>query len=251
LYLVRPHYQYKKSVSINTGDNVELQSINIKRLYLQVAEQLSALIHSGELKTGDRLPSERDLASRFSVSRPTIREALITLEVMGLVDVRPGSGVYIREAGGSKLELTEDLPGPFEILEARKVLESEIAAIAANRISDGQITRLKTLLRKMDDPEQSIKAVERIDEQFHMVIAEATGNSALVSSVKWLWGLRSESEISALFHDHARETDSRPAVDEHRAILAAVMQRDEKAARASMQRHLQRVIEDLTEITLD
>src|SRR5690606_13454138 len=100
------------------------QAVPIKRLYLHVADQLSAMIRSGELKIGQRLPSERDLAARFSVSRPTVREAIVTLEVMKLVEVRPGSGVYVREAVGSRIEVPEDLPGPFEILEARKVLES-------------------------------------------------------------------------------------------------------------------------------
>ena len=230
---------------------MELESINIKRLYLQVAEQLSTLIQSGELKAGDRLPSERDLAGRFSVSRPTIREAIITLEVMGLVDVRPGSGVYVGETGSKKLMLTEDLPGPFEILEARKVLESEIASIAAARITNDQLARLKVLLRKLDEPSRSIKDSEKVDQQFHTVIAEATGNSALVSTVKWLWDLRSQSEISVMLHGHARETGSRPAVDEHRAILAALMQRDAPAAKKAMERHLRRVIEDLTELSLD
>ncbi len=226
------------------------QAVPIKRLYLHVADQLSAMIRSGELKIGQRLPSERDLAARFSVSRPTVREAIVTLEVMKLVEVRPGSGVYVREAVGSRIEIPEDLPGPFEILEARKVLESEIAAIAADRISNDDLLRLKTLLKKLDSPTRSVTEIERHDQEFHTVIAEATGNSALVSCVKWLWDLRRESEISAMFHEHARETGSRPAVDEHRAILAALMKRDARAAHDAMQRHLVRVIEDLTERSL-
>ena len=226
------------------------QSVNIKRLYLQVAEELSAMIRRGELRVGDRLPSERELATRFSVSRPTIREAIVTLEVMKQVEVRPGSGVYVREAGGRKLEPPEDLPGPFEILEARKVLESEIAAIAADRISNDDLLRLKSLLKKLDDPARSVTEIEHYDQEFHAVITEATGNSALVSCVKWLWDLRRDSEISAMFHEHARETGSRPAVDEHRAILAALMKRDARSAHDAMQRHLDRVIEDLTERSL-
>lgn len=230
---------------------MQLDTISVKRLYLQVAEQLSASIRSGELQLGDRLPSERDLASRFAVSRPTIREAIITLEVMGLVDVKPGSGVYIRKSVSVKQEFSEDLPGPFEILEARKVLESGIAGLAANRISDAQLERMRLLLKRMAKSGQSIKDIEKIDQQFHIILAEATKNSALVNSVKWLWSLRSNSEISVVFHDHARETGGPPAIDEHRAILSAVMQRDPVAAHNAMENHLQGVIERLTEATLD
>lgn len=231
---------------------MQLTTVNVKRLYLQVAEQLSSQIQSGEVKAGDRLPSERDLAMQFSVSRPTIREAMITLEVMGLVEVRSGSGVYVREVSveGNQLEWPEDVPGPFEILEARKLIESEVAALAAARISNEQLAHLKALLQKMDAPEQSAKEVEVFDQQFHLLIAEASRNSTLVNSVKWLWELRNKSEISSMFHDHARESGSRPHIDEHRAILAALMQRNAEAAKLAMSQHLQRVIENLTERSL-
>src|SRR5690606_15849211 len=135
--------------------------------YLHVADQLSAMIRSGELKIGQRLPSERDLAARFSVSRPTVREAIVTLEVMKRGGVRPRSGVYVREAVGSRIEVPEDLPGPFEILEAPKVLESEIAAIAAARISNDDLRRMKTQLKKLDSPTRSVTEIERHDQEFH------------------------------------------------------------------------------------
>ena len=110
---------------------------------LQVAEQLSELIRSGQFDKGQNLPPERELARQFSVSRPTIREAITTLEVMGLVEVRPGSGVYVLESGTSNKILPANVPGPFEILEARKTLEPELAAFAANRIDDTQLEELR------------------------------------------------------------------------------------------------------------
>ncbi|NND68603.1 MAG: FadR family transcriptional regulator, partial [Halioglobus sp.] len=104
---------------------MEIRAIKVQRLYLQVAEQLRALIDSGCFAVGERLPSERDLAQRFEVSRPTIREAMIALEIAGLVEVRSGSGVYVKARGGpTSLAETAD-PGPFEILEARKLIEGE------------------------------------------------------------------------------------------------------------------------------
>lgn len=229
---------------------MQLDSVNVKRLYLQVAEQLAAIIRSGEVKSGDRLPSERDLAARFAVSRPTIREAMITLEVIGLVEVRSGSGVYVKSAESTQLEFTENLPDPFEILEARKLIESEVAALAASRITNKQLKKLKSLLQQINNPEQTAAQAEVADQQFHLLIAEASLNSALLGSVKWLWELRNNSEISAMFLDHTRETGNRPCVDEHRNILAALMQRDAQAARQAMGQHLQRVIENLTERSL-
>jgi DNA-binding FadR family transcriptional regulator len=230
---------------------MELTAVNVKRLYLQVAEQLAAPIRSGELKPGDALPSERELARRLAVSRPTIREAITTLEVMGLVEVRPGSGVYVREAAGQGMSLPENVPGPFELLEARKTLEPEVAAFAANRISDEQIEKLRLLLRRFGEPGLEAGDVEKIDKEFHMLIAEATRNSALSGLVRWLWELRSQSEVSVLFYQHARDRGVQPAVDDHRAITAALMARDENAARQAMREHLQRAVEDLTEMSLD
>lgn len=230
---------------------MELTTVNVKRLYLQVAEQLAAPIRSGELKQGDALPSERELARRLSVSRPTIREAITTLEVMGLVEVRPGSGVYVRDMGSAMMSPPENVPGPFEILEARKTLEPEVAAFAANRIGDDQIEKLREMLRSFGDPELSAAEIERIDREFHILIAEATRNSALSGLAKWLWDVRSDSEVNVRYYQRVRDHGVRPAVDDHRAIIAALMARDENAARQAMREHLQRAIEDLTEMSLD
>jgi GntR family transcriptional repressor for pyruvate dehydrogenase complex len=230
---------------------MELTAVNVKRLYLQIAEQLAAPIRAGELKKGDALPSERELARRLSVSRPTIREAITTLEVMGLVEVRPGSGVYVRDSGAAMMEAPENVPGPFEILEARKTLEPEMAAFAANRISDEQVERLREMLRQFGDSKLDASDIERIDRDFHCLIAEATNNSALSGLAKWLWEVRSDSEVNVAFYKRVRDQGVRPAVDDHRAIIAALMARDENAARNAMREHLQRAIEDLTEMSLD
>ncbi|MEE4216487.1 MAG: FadR/GntR family transcriptional regulator [Xanthomonadales bacterium] len=230
---------------------MELTAVNVKRLYLQIAEQLAAPIRSGELARGEKLPSERELASQLSVSRPTIREAITTLEVMGMVEVRPGSGVYVRDSGSSLMQLPENVPGPFEILEARKTLEPEVAAFAANRISDAQVKKLRQLLRDFGKPGLGPGEIEKIDREFHNQIAEATRNSALSGLVKWLWALRSDSKVSIKFYQRARDQGVRPAVEDHRAIIAALMARNENAARQAMREHLQRAIEDLTEMSLD
>ena len=173
--------------------STQIQAIKVQRLYLQVAQQLQQLIASGEFKVGKRLPAERDLASQFGVSRPTIREAMIALEIAGLVEVRSGSGVYVTGQRSQAGNLGDDQePGPFEILEARRMFESEACALAAERISDAQLDELDTLLVRMQDENQSIEDAEEADHRFHCIIAEASGNSAIAATIYWLWQLRND-----------------------------------------------------------
>lgn len=226
--------------------------VKVQRLYLQVAEQLRALISEGEFRAGQRLPSERDLAARFKVSRPTIREATIALEIAGAVEVRPGSGVYVTGQGSGSAALPDSQdPGPFEILEARRLIEGEICALAARRIGDEQLARLQALLDAMGDSgtgDSDGQEAESADEAFHCLIAEASGNSALCATVTWLWRLRNESEISTHFHRRVRQEGSRPIVADHGRILAALRAGDATGARDAMTAHLQRVIDQLLEV---
>ncbi|MEP4147727.1 MAG: FadR/GntR family transcriptional regulator [Halioglobus sp.] len=225
--------------------NSPIQAVKVRRLYLQVAEQLQQLINNGSFSAGSRLPAERDLAGQFAVSRPTIREAMIALEIAGLVEVRSGSGVYVLgRAGSAQLPQTE-APGPFEILEARKLIESETCALAAQRINALQLAELNTLLSEMEREEQSVEEAEAIDRKFHCFIADASGNGALSATVEWLWKLRNESEISTRFHRRIREEGIRPIVSDHRKIVLALESSDPAAASKAMSDHLQRVIDSL------
>lgn len=223
-----------------------IQAIKVRRLYLQVAEQLQNLIANGTYTAGARLPAERDLAERFGVSRPTIREAMIALEISGLVEVRSGSGVYVLEQAGGPARLEDsEAPGPFEILEARRLIEGETSALAAERISAEQLAELEQLLAEMERGDLPVVDAELVDQRFHCLIADASGNSALSATVAWLWQLRNESRISTRFHQRVREEGSRPIVDDHRHILRALANGDASAARIAMAAHLQRVIDSL------
>lgn len=225
---------------------MQIQAVKAQRLYLQVAEQLMSLIRGGHLAPGERLPSERDLAERFGVSRPTIREAMIALEITGLVEIRSGSGVYVMQASNIAAPLTEDQgAGPFEILEARRLIEGEVCALAAQRISSGQLEKLEALLVDMGRENQQQNMTEKSDEEFHCLIADAAGNSAMSAAVNWLWQLRNESAISTCYHQRVREEGSRPIIADHRRILEALKARDPGAARDAMAVHLQRVIDTL------
>jgi GntR family transcriptional repressor for pyruvate dehydrogenase complex len=216
-------------------------SIEPRRLYRQIADQIRALIKSGEFHAGARLPPERDLAKQLGVSRPSVREALIALEVEGLVEVRIGSGIYVqaptehRAASGAG----EAAAGPFELLRARYVIEAECAALAAKSARKGQVQAIGEALDQME------REIETSDDQplggdrdFHMRIAEATGNGALVAVVKMLWDERTGPLYKQLEHHYDSPSLWGNAMAEHRAIYKAIAAKDATAARAAMQRHL-------------
>jgi GntR family transcriptional repressor for pyruvate dehydrogenase complex len=224
---------------------MQIEAVKVRRLYLQVAEQLSGFIDAGDIKPGERLPSERDLAAQFGVSRPTVREAMIALEIAGLVEIRSGSGVYVLQSPATAWPEgpREEVPGPLEILEARRVIEGETAALAACRIDSDTLTALRRELAVISDARASTERKEAADQRFHQLIAEASGNSALHSTIVWLWDLRNRTEISHTFHERLRREGSTPVIRDHSAILDALEKGDAEAAREQMHLHLQRVLD--------
>jgi DNA-binding FadR family transcriptional regulator len=188
---------------------VELQAVKTDRLYIKVAEQLSKLVNEGTIKPGERFPAERDLAEKLGVSRPTIREAMIALELSGIIEIRTGSGIYVTKKKPS-LDSADKGVGPFEILEIRYILESEACALAATRITDEQIEQLKNVLREMEEEEKQEDASEKADWKFHSIIAEASQNSAIYSVINWLWELRNQSALSTAFLERIRKEGIHP-----------------------------------------
>jgi DNA-binding FadR family transcriptional regulator len=182
------------------------QSIEPRRLYRQIAEQIRGLIRSGEYLPGARLPPERDLAKQLGVSRPSVREALIALEVEGLVEVRIGSGIYVQGAvtrvEGVERPAVHAEAGPFELLRARYVIEGECAALAAKSARRAQIAAIEEasdlMRREFDAHTQPLSG----DQLFHIRIAEATGNGALVAVVKMLWDERTGPLYKQLEHHY-------------------------------------------------
>ncbi len=221
-----------------------IQALEPRRLYRQIADQIAALIRRGEFKPGSRLPPERDLAKQLGVSRPSVREALIALEVEGFVEVRIGSGVYVtsavpRRAVGrvGKAALPPD-SGPFELIEARRLVESECAALAAKHASAAQVRQMKTALASMrTDGKRNVVPLEG-DQRFHECVADASGNSALAMLVRTLWAQRTGPLFLRLEHHFDTPALWSAAIAEHQAILAAIESRDSAAARAAMRRHL-------------
>jgi len=217
-----------------------IHSIEPRRLYRQIADQIRTLIRSREFPAGTRLPPERDLARQLGVSRPSVREALIALEVEGLVDVRIGSGIYVLGAGNAEHGTpVQAAMGPFELLRARWVIESECAALAARHAKRAQVDAIAEALQQM---ETAANAEHRhplaADRLFHLRIAEATGNGALVAVVKMLWEERTGPLFARLEHHYDSPEQWTRAIAEHHVVLDAIGGHDADAARTAMQRHL-------------
>jgi GntR family transcriptional repressor for pyruvate dehydrogenase complex len=220
------------------------QSIEPRRLYRQIADQIRTLIRSGEFPAGSRLPPERDLAKQLGVSRPSVREALIALEVEGLVEVRIGSGIYIQPGGGRGADKPGPAgdggatAGPFELLRARYVIEAETAALAAKSAKKAQVQAIEDALETMEHELQDDKQPLGGDRMFHLRVAEATGNGALVAVVEMLWEDRTGPLYKQLEHHYDSPKLWQSAMAEHRAVLKAIAAKDAGGARAAMQRHL-------------
>lgn len=214
------------------------------RLYQDLARSLLDELASGRYPVGSRLPAERDLALRYEVSRPTVREAIIALEVQGLVEVRIGSGAYVKRLPGEN-----DRPGfnvtAFELTEARLLFEGEAAALAATQLTDEDIAEIEDLVQQIAEENQNPHGSEIADREFHLAIARATRNVAVYNTVAQLWDLRRTSPEAALLHEKARHANIKPVVEEHTAILDALRARDPNAARTAMRAHLSAVLEGL------
>lgn len=219
--------------------HVPLQTVEPKRLYRQIADQLRALIAKGEFALGARLPAERDLAKQLGVSRPSVREALIALEVEGWVEVRTGSGVYVLDRShraAAPVAATEW--GPLELIRARRVVEGETAAIAAGLAKRRDIhamTRAIELMRELAD--RNVMPLEG-DRAFHLAIVECCGNAVLAETVQGFWDSRRGPIFTRLGGYFESAKSWRSAIAEHEAIRDAIAARDADAARNAMHAHM-------------
>ncbi|HTH60600.1 MAG TPA: FCD domain-containing protein [Paraburkholderia sp.] len=220
------------------------------RSYVGLAKQIYDLIVAGDVGPRARLPSERTLAERFGVSRTQVREAIIALEVQGVVEVRVGSGIYVAdvpEARSVTFELPRG-PGPIETLRARSVIESEVAALAATERKDSDLDRMFAALRTMRDSMDDKAVNEAADREFHLAMAAATGNEVLRLVVTAMWDNSRADPLWKKIEEHFHTPALRAASqDDHQRIFSAVMARDAAGARAAMHAHLSRVIGEFTQ----
>ena len=226
---------------------MELTPIRTRRLYEEIVEQVRQLIADGRLKPGDKLLAERDLADRFQVSRASVREAIRTMEMMGIIEIRPGEGTFIRETE------TDDIIRPLamflaverssfiDMFEMRRIFETATAGLAAQRATDEEIQSISETLEHMrerlnlQDPETG----EEYDAAFHYAVAEATHNSLLIRLFKTVSGEFAKANSAArrrLYLDNV--SNAQRIIDQHSEILAAIRAHDPKAASKAMQNHL-------------
>ncbi|GJI94009.1 transcriptional regulator [Duganella caerulea] len=210
------------------------------RMYRVVAERIQELIIQQGIAPGERLPAERELAASLRVSRASLREALIALELGGVVEVRGGSGVYVCEAEASPAAVPEAGPGPFEVLSARSMIETEVAALAAKHATAAAVSAILAALLEMERSHEDRSSNEQADRNFHLAIARASGNTAFVGVVDYLW--RQRSSLWHRLKEHYRTEELRiTTLLDHRAIYDAIAGSDPVAARSAMRAHLQRV----------
>jgi DNA-binding FadR family transcriptional regulator len=211
------------------------------RLYQELARKLFEELAAGKYAVGDRLPTEREFCAEYNVSRPTVREAMIALEVQGLLEVRVGSGAYVLRLPGK-----DDRPGfnvtAFELTEARLLFEGEAAALAAANITDTELDRLDALVARIGEEKNAAEISEEADREFHLLIAESTGNAAVAHTIAELWRMRASSPECVLLHEKARSANVKPVADEHKKIVEALRTRDPAKARTAMRAHLNAVM---------
>lgn len=209
------------------------------RRYRRIADEIAKGIASGRFKPGERLPPERELSVIFKVSRPTLREAIIALELMGQVEVRGGSGVYALDVPVQETSARTE-PGIFETLEARMLLEPGIAEIAAKSIDQDAIRILRGHVSAMIEAFETDKLPDQADELFHIALADVTGNRAIIAAVRQLWSLRARSETLRHLEEYAGVEHVRlSAIQDHLCILSALSSGDPVAARRAMCEHME------------
>ena len=210
-----------------------------RRLFWSIVDKIEALIDSGVYSPGSRLPPERELAETFNVSRPTIREAIIALEVREKIEVKTGSGIYVLKPV-NQLGFHKEV-NAFEVTQARALIEGEVAAIAATTITEDELICLHQTLVDMENS-HSIAAA---DKKFHQIIANATRNSAMILSAENLWKLRSSTPEIIKDYDSVCSKDNSKTLAEHTAIYQALKSGDATQARLAMHSHFNRLINAL------
>ncbi len=208
-----------------------------ERLYQKVAQDVRTQIINGDYKIGDKLPAERHLCETLGLSRTVVREAMIMLEVEGFVEVRKGSGIHVMADQYSNGLMTQNDAGPFELLQARQLIESNIAEFAATQVTKNEIKALYEI------QEQAIKEDRFRDSQwdkaFHIEIAKATQNGSLVMIVENMWQMREQSASWKKLHEHIDERSIESWCSDHDAILQALVRKDPEATKLAMWQHLE------------
>lgn len=225
---------------------MDLPTVKVERLYRQISNILIRYIREGHFAPGQLLPGERDLAKQLGVSRSSVREALIALEINGWVEIRTGHGVFVSQRLPDASEVPSDEGvGVACLMEAREVVEGEIAALAARNGSDEQLATIARLVAVMESEVADRAAFHDHDRQFHQLIGAMTGNPLFVEITDLLWKKRQSLHYAAFEKQFSGETVARAMCADHRAILGALQGRAPEAAKSAMQAHIRNAYDRL------
>jgi len=218
------------------------------RRYQEIADQIAEKIYAGEYPIGSRLPTERTLATVFSVGRPVLREALVALEMSGLIAVRQGAGIFVLATDSQPLRVNRFDPGvsPFELIDARILIEADVAELAAKLITEKELFGLERCIQGMKDSVSDLAAYESFDREFHILITRAARNKALTAIVESLWNLHAQGKTWSQLHKIIPSGKlHNDRLDEHISIYEGLKSRDGNRARTAMTRHLTQAKETL------
>lgn len=226
---------------------------NNSRTYTKIGKILKEEISQGKYRVGDKLPAEREISERFEVSRTIVREAMVMLEVERLVEVKKGSGVYVIKVP----ELIQDEQpnelrdvGPFELLQARQLLESSIAEFAAQQATKQDIQILRNILESEKKLLLENEDDYSADREFHLALAQITGNDVLIQLQEQLWRYRFNSAMWAQLHSRILQHDHHHLwIEDHKHILSAIQKKNPALARKAMWQHLENVKTKLLELS--
>ncbi|MDB6178376.1 FadR/GntR family transcriptional regulator [Paracoccus sp. Z330] len=221
-----------------------------ERLFAEVAQRIASLIRARGLAPGAKLPSEAELVAELGVSRPTLREALVALEVTGVVTVRKNAGAFVSAAPTQNLMTIgfDGEYGPFEQLEARLAIEPYAAYLAAQRRPDDLPRKMETTIIQMLKEHEDGFRTEIGDRDFHLLIAAACGNQLIENTIIQMWKMREKGQLWPELQKRVRVDEARTrAVYDHMRILDAIRRQDGEAAQSEMRQHLQAVMDSLDE----
>jgi len=228
--------------------------IRPKKISEEIVTQIKVLIADGQLKPGERVPSERELASLLGVSRPSVREAIMVLEAMGLVESRQGGGTYVRSLTAAALadplsSMVEKNPRMLHNLaEVRMGLETWSAYLAAQRATDEEIAELRKLVVEMERQAESGGWDAEIDTRFHYAITTATHNTIQLHVLNTIHGLFHTTIMVALTEFYQKEGYIEMLLDHHRTIMERIAARDPDGARQAMTEHLELVRDKMQQL---
>ncbi|HYG88162.1 MAG TPA: FadR/GntR family transcriptional regulator [Azospirillum sp.] len=218
---------------------MELPTVKVERLYRQISNVLIQFIRDGHFAPGQLLPGERDLAKQLGVSRSSVREALIALEINGWVEIRTGHGVFVSQRLPNAVEVApDDGVGVEYLMEAREVVEGEIAALAARNATDAQLADITRLVEEMEGQVGDMAAFHDHDRRFHELIGAMTGNPVFVEITDLLWRKRQSPHYVKFEEQYSEGAIAHSMCADHRGILQALQSRNAKAARTAMQKHI-------------